>query len=69
MKYTAGDYDYLCFVEKKFINSKNKAIVGIAGQILTKIKEKYDKINTFFSGFKFIDASLVQEMDVIEKRL
>ena len=65
LAYKDGKYDYLCFVEGRSIDSKTKAIGGIDSQILTK----YDKVNTFFSGFKFIDASLVQEMDVIEKRL
>lgn len=67
VKHQFGDHDYICFIHKYPVNSQKKleiSDISPTGEI-----QKYDEVRTFFSNFKFIGSTLVQEMDVVEKKL
>ena len=67
------DYDHLCIIEKKFAKSKKRvtehAPPSTFEEGIGKIAKNFEKINMFFSNFMFIDTSLVQQMDIVEKKL
>lgn len=67
--YRIENYDHICLVDNLAINSKTKSVMRIGGQIVTEVRQKYDEASVFFSGFRFVDGSLVQEMDTVEKKL
>lgn len=68
VNYQTEGGDHICLVEGSpavVYNSKTGAIVARVSSPREKFEEEID----FFSGFKFIDGNLIQEMDVIERRL
>jgi len=68
IKYQTTGGDYVCLIEAThpiFVSA-----TGICGGTLgVQFKREFVKRVDFFSGFKFIDSILVQEMDIVEKRL
>ncbi|RLI82778.1 hypothetical protein DRP04_03195 [Archaeoglobales archaeon] len=66
VKHKFGRGDYICLVEDDVpVYAASGARITSAPSEGQKFKREID----FFSNFKFVDGALVQEMDIIEKKL
>ena len=63
IKHKVDAYDYVCLIDKYLVNSRTHSVA------FSDRFQEFDKFKQFMSNFKFIDVSLMQEIDVIEKKL
>lgn len=59
--------DHVCLIESSYYSSKTKS--GYGRFPPSDVRKVFGEWISFFSGFRFIDSVLVQEMDVVEKKL
>jgi len=62
-----GSADHICLLEWRGYSSESGAPVGPL--LSNSERQRFKKEIDFFSAFKFIDTALIQEMDIIEKKL